>query len=127
MIQTVVFDRKTSNQTNTMPSENLQLDEITKERRNSIEDTIDTIGVEELKALGEGLFPYIDHPWREKFFTFITENAGSTFYHGTTHDRIHVIYCHAKDNGMWFLPGSGMGPLQPKSLRILKEIVEGLH
>jgi hypothetical protein len=110
-----------------MPSENLQLDEITKERRKAIEETIQTISIEELKALGEGLFPYADHPWREKFFAFITENAGATFHHATTHDRIHIIYCHDKDRGMWFLPGSGMGPLQAKGLKILKEIVEGKH
>jgi hypothetical protein len=103
------------------------MDEITRERRQAIEDTIDTISIEELKALGEGLFPSIDNPWREKYFAFITENAGATFYHATTHDRIHVIYCHDKNTGMWFLPGSGMGPLQAKGLRILKEVVEGLH
>ena len=30
-----------------------------------------------------------------------------------------------KDKGMWFLPGSGMGPMQPKGLGTLKAIVEG--
>lgn len=70
--------------------------------------------MEELKALGEGLFPNFDHPWREKFFGFIEENASTTFHHATTHDRIHIVYCLAQDKGMWFLPGSGMGPLQGK-------------
>lgn len=102
------------------------MDDITEVRRIAIADSIHTIGVEELKALGEGLFPSIDHPWREKFFGFITENAGAAFYHATTNDRIHVIYCPAKDTGMWFQPGSGMGPLQQKGLKIMKEIAEGL-
>ena len=77
--------------------------------------------------LGEGLFPFIDHPWREKFFNFLTENSDAPFHHATTHDGVHIIYCHAKERGIWFLPGSGMGPLQPKGLKILKEIVEELH
>jgi hypothetical protein len=108
-----------------MPSENLNMDDLTEARRKSIAETIKSIGIEELKALCEGLFPNFDHPWREKVFTFISENAGATFHHAVTHDRVHIIYCHAKDRGMWFMPGSGMGPMQPKGLKILKEIVEG--
>jgi hypothetical protein len=99
--------------------------EITKARRKAIAESIRTISAEELKALGEKLFPGVDHPWREKFFAFINENPGATFYHATTHDSVQIIYCHAKDKGMWFLPGSGMGPMQPNGLGILKQIVEG--
>jgi hypothetical protein len=110
-----------------MPSENLNTEEIIKERRKAIEETIHTITTEELKGLGEGLFPWVDHPWRKRFFQFVGENAASTFYHATTNDGVHILYCHDKDNGMWFLPGSGMGPLQPKGLGILKEIVEKGH
>lgn len=105
--------------------ENLNMDDLTEERRKSIAETIKTISVEELKGLGDGLFPYHDHPWREKFFTFIANNSGATFHHAVTHDRVHVIYCQGVDKGMWFLPGSGMGPLQAKGLKILKAIVEG--
>jgi hypothetical protein len=105
--------------------DNQSMDEITEARRKSIAETIKTISVEELKGLGEGLFPYHDHPWRAKFFDFIAENSGATFHHAVTHDRVHIIYCQGVDKGMWFTPGSGMGPLQAKGLKILKEIVEG--
>lgn len=107
-----------------MPSEDLNLDDLTEARRKAIVETIHPISVEELKALGEGLFPSTDHPWREKFFKLIAENPGATFHHATTDDFIHVVYCSSQDKGMWFVPGSGMGPLQPKGLKILKEIVE---
>jgi hypothetical protein len=102
-------------------------EQLTEERRKAIAETIQTISAEQLQSLGEGLFPYHDHPWREKFFTFITENANAGFYHAQTDDRIHVIYCHSKNRGMWFVPGSGMGPVQEKSLQILKEAVENLR
>ena len=108
-----------------MPFETINMEEITKARRKAIAESIRTISAEELKALGEELFPLMDNPWREKFFGFITENAGATFHHATTHDRVQIIYCHAKDKGMWFVPGIGMGPMQPKGLGILKQIVEG--
>jgi hypothetical protein len=108
-----------------MPFDTINMEEITEARRKAIAGSIRTTSVEELKALGEQLFPLIDHPWREKFFGFITENAGATFYHATTHDYVQIIYCHDKSKGMWFVPGSGMGPMQPKGLATLKEIVEG--
>jgi hypothetical protein len=103
----------------------LNMDELTGARRKAVAETIKTISVEELKGLGEGLFPYIDHPWRDRFFSFINENAGATFYYAVTDDRVHFIYCHDKDRGMWFMPGSGMGPMQATGLKIFKEIVEG--
>ena len=107
-----------------MSSENLNMDQVTEARRDAIADSIHSISVEEVNALGETLFPQIDHPWRQKFFDFIKENAGETFHHAVTDDRIHIIYCHRKEKGMWFLLGSGKGPLGAKGLKILKEIVE---
>ena len=109
-----------------MSSEDFNMDALTEERRQAIVASIHPISTEELSALGEGLFPYVDHPWREKFFTFLKENAGAPFHHATTHDRVHILYCHSKDRGIWFVPGSGIGLLQPKALAILREIVEKL-
>jgi hypothetical protein len=105
-----------------MPSDNFDIDNLTDARRKAIEESIHTISVEELKKLTEGLFPSADHPWRETVFRFIDENSDATFHHAVTHDRIHIIYCGAKDRGMWFRPGSAVGPLQPKGLAILKDI-----
>jgi len=116
---------KLSNQPSIMPFETINMEEITEARRKAIAKSIRTISAEELKGLGEQLFPLMDNPWREKFFGFITENAGATFHHATTHDHVQIIYCHAKEKGMWFVPGTGMGPMQPKGLGILKQIVEG--
>ena len=108
-----------------MATDEFNMDEVTEARRSAIAETIRTISLEELKALGEAIFPVVDHPWREKFFTFVDQNSDATFHHAITADRIHILYCHAKERGMWFVPGSGMGPLQAKGLKILKEIIEG--
>jgi hypothetical protein len=102
------------------------MDDINEARRKAIAETIHTISQEELKTLGEGLFPYMDHPWRDTYFNFIAENAASTFHHATTDDGVHIIYCGSKGKGMWFVPGSGMGPLQARGLGILKDIVARL-
>jgi hypothetical protein len=108
-----------------MPFDTVNMEEITKARRKAIAESIRTISPEELKALGEKIFPGVDHPWREKFFAFINENPSATFHHATAHDGVQIIYCRDKDKGMWFLPGTGMGPMQPKGRAILKKIVEG--
>ncbi len=107
-----------------MPFETINMEEITKARRKAIAESIRTISVEELKTLGERLFPFVDDPWREKFFDFIAENPGATFHHAITHDGVQLIYCRTQEKGMWFMPGTGMGPMQPKGLAILKQIVE---
>lgn len=107
-----------------MPTENLDMESITEARRKAFAESIHKVTVEQLKELGEQLFPFLDHPWRETYFNFISENSDATFYHAVTPDRIHVIYCHEKEKGMWFMPGKAKGPLQPKGLRIFKEIVE---
>jgi len=114
---------ETQNQPNTMEPENLDTESITDARRKAIQQTIEPIGIEELKSLGEKVFPFLDHPWRQTFFLFLEENSGSTFYHATTNDQVEIIYCPDKVKGMWFLPQGGAGPLQARGLRILKEIV----
>lgn len=108
-----------------MKAENLNMDEITVARRKAIAASIRTISVDELKTVGERIFPIAGDPWRERFFEFLTENAGATLHHASTHDDVQVVYCNAKSKGMWFKPGKGMGPMQAKGLGILKQIVEG--
>ena len=108
-----------------MTPENLNMEEITEARRKAVAASIRTLSIEELKALGEQLFPFVSDPWREKYFAFLDENRGATFHHATTHDDIQIIYCPAKDKGIWFKPGVGNGPMQPKGRAILKQIVEG--
>ena len=66
-----------------MEPENLDIASITDARRAAIEQTIKPIGSDELKAIGEKLFPFFDHPWRQTFFQFLEENSASTIYCAT--------------------------------------------
>ena len=105
-----------------MEPENLDIESITNARRKVVEQTIEPIGIDELKSLGEKLFPWRDHPCRQTFFQFLEENSSSTFYHATTNDQFEIIYWPDKEKGIWFLPRGGVGPLQARVLGILKEI-----
>lgn len=108
-----------------MPYENLDIATINEARRNALKQSIRTVDLQSLKTLGETLFPTLDNPWRELYFQFLKDNSGSTFYRAATNDGYEIIYCHAKANGMWFVSGGGMGPLQTKGLKIMKELVDG--
>jgi hypothetical protein len=108
-----------------MPFEAFDLENLDKERRKAIAKSIHTISVEELKALGEEIFPMAGDPWREAFFQFIAENPGATFHHAVTSDGVNIVYCRDKEKGIWFLPGSGMGPLQATGRQTMRQIIEG--
>ena len=106
-----------------MEPEDLDMESIMDARRETIERTSEPIGIDELKSLGEKLFPFLDHPYRQEFSQFLEENSGSTVYHATTNDQIEVLYCPDKEDGIWFRPQGGVGRLPPRELGILKEIV----
>jgi len=110
-----------------MPFEIFDLENLDKERRKALAKSIRTISVEELKKLGAELFRYADDPWRETFFRFLAANAGATFHHAVASDGVNVVYCRDQDKGMWFLPGSGMGPLQATGRQVMKDLISGGH
>ena len=108
-----------------MEQENFNFDEIRETRHHDVSASLRTISVVELKALTDELFPYVDHPWLEKFSSVINDPSSGIMRHAIVDHHVHVLYCHDKDIGMWFIRGSGMGPLQPEQLEIMKEIVAG--
>ena len=108
-----------------MESETFNFREIMESRRNAVADSLCAINATEVKALTDELFPYVDHPWLEKFAEVVSDPASGTFYHAVVDERVHVLYCHGKNIGMWFILGVGKGPLQPEQLEIMRKVVEG--
>jgi hypothetical protein len=103
----------------------MNMDSITEARRQSIAASIRSISAEEMKALGETLFPYHDDPWREAFFEFLAQNPHGSFHHATTDDGVEILYSHDKGKGIWFVPKSGVGPLQAAGLKLMSDAVIG--
>ena len=104
-----------------MAFDKIDINEITEARAKAIRKSIRVVSAEELKKIGETIFPYVDDPWRDKFFDFIAQHRGTTFHHAITHDHVEIIYCANADAGMWFIRGTGMGPLQAKGRKVMKE------
>ena len=98
---------------------------LTKERRAAIAKSIRSVSTEELKQMGEKLFPFAGDPWREAFFQFIADNPSATYHHAVTHDKVNLVYCRQKDKGIWFLPGQGLGPLQARGRETMSEMISG--
>jgi hypothetical protein len=104
---------------------NTNMEEITEARRKAIKASIRSLTAAEVTTLGETLFPYHDDPWRKLFFDFLAENPRASFYHAKTDDRVEILYCHDKGKGIWFVPNTGLGPLQATGLKIMNDAVLG--
>jgi len=100
---------------------------INKERRKAITKSIRIISVEELKKLGEEIFDSPDRPWRQTFLSLIAEHPGATFYHASAGEGVIFLYSRDNDKGLWYLPGSGLGPLSVGGRQIMKEAIDGGH
>jgi hypothetical protein len=93
------------------------------ERRKAIAKSIRIISVEELKKLGEEIFDSPDRPWRQTFLSLIAENPGATFYHASAGEGVIFVYTRDQDKGLWYLPGSGLGPLSGGARRLMSEAI----
>jgi len=110
-----------------MPFENFDLENRDKERRKAIAKSIRVISVEELKKLGEEIFDEPDRPWRETFLQFIAEHPGATFYQASAGEGVIFLYARDKDKGLWYLPGSGIGPLSVAGRQMMKGAIAAGH
>ena len=107
-----------------MPFEKFEdAEAIDNERRKAITKSIRVVSVEELKKLGEEMFDDPDRPWRQTFFQFIAEHPGATFHHASAGEGVICVYSRDGDKGLWYLPGSGLGPLPEEARRLMKEAI----
>ena len=95
-------------------------------RKQRIQESIRPATYEELKLLGEKRFPIVNDPWCEKFNRFLDLHKEATFYLAKSPEGAEIAYCRETESAIWFLPGSGMGIVQAKGLRMLAEIVDSL-
>jgi hypothetical protein len=99
-------------------------EELSAQRRGAMAQSIRVIPAEELKSLGEKLFPQADHPWREAYFAFLSEHKSATVHHAVTSDGVNLLYCRDQDKGIWFLPGEGLGPLAENGRNSMKKLID---
>ena len=111
-----------------MPFEKFEdAEAIDNERRKAIAKSIRIISVEELKKLGEEMFDDPDRPWRRTFFKFIAQHSSATFHHASAGKGVVFVYSREGDKGLWYLPGSGLGPLSRGGRRLMNEAIAKGH
>ena len=110
-----------------MPFDKLKLpEELWEERRKGVQDSLQPINVAELKKiLQEHEEEFAGDPWRDEFQRLLETQPLAGFYRAQPEKHIVVFYCRDADLGVWVLPGSGMGPLDDKGKRLIKEIIDG--
>jgi len=96
---------------------------IDNERRKAIAKSLRIISIEELQKLGEGMFDEPDQPWRQRFLEFIADHPGATFHYASAGEGIEFFYSRDEDKGLWYLRGSGMGPLSVAGRQLMKEAI----
>src|SRR5690348_6440258 len=109
-----------------MPFDTYDFENINEERRKSIKQSIKQVSLQEVQKMGQQLFKFADDPWRDQFFAFLKEHPAATFHHAVSTDGVNFLYCDDKDRGIWFLPGTGVGPLRDRGKRAMKDAI-GTH
>jgi len=101
---------------------------IDNERRKAIAKSVRIISIEELKKLGDEIFDDPGRPWRQAFLQLMEENPGGTFYYADAGGGVMFLYSGDNDKGLWYLPGSGVGPLSEGGRKLMREaIATGRH
>ena len=100
------------------------IDSITEDRRKAVAQSVRIIDVEELKKLAEKIFHFADDPWKQTLRQCIAEHPGATFHHADAGEGVIFLYLRDQDKGLWYLPGSGMGPLSAKGRQAMKDAID---
>ena len=94
---------------------------VSEERRKAIQGSLETMSLVDLQQIVKELSDFEGDPWRENFAGVIETHPEASFYRAVTQEGAIIFYCPGDDTGLWFLPGSGMGPLPEEAKRHMKE------
>ena len=104
----------------------VDMETLSEERRRAVQKSLQNMSVAELRKAVKELSDFEGDPWQENFVSVIGAHPEASFYRAVTQEGAIILYCPGEDAGVWFLPGSGMGPLPEQAKRHMKEAIEGL-
>jgi hypothetical protein len=99
----------------------VDMETVSKERRRAVQESLESMTVPELRKLVKELSDFEGDPWQQKFLRVIEAHPQESFYRAVTQEGAIILYCPGEDTGVWFLPGSGMGPLPEEAKGHMKE------
>ena len=90
----------------------VDMETLSEERRKAVQQSLQSMSVAELrKIVKDQLSDFEGDPWQENFLRLIEAHPEESFYRAVAQEGATILYCRGEDTGVWFLPGSGMGPL----------------
>jgi hypothetical protein len=99
----------------------LDREALSEERRRAVQESLQTMTVADLRKIVKELSDFEGDPWQEKFLRVVETHPEASFYRAVTQEGAIVLYCPGEDTGVWFLPGSGMGPVPEEAKRHMRE------
>ena len=101
----------------------VSMETVSEQRRKAIQQSLQSITVAELSKLVRDLSNFEGDLWQQNFLRVIEAHPQGSFYRAVTQEGAIILYCPEEDTGVWFLPGSGMGPLPEQAKRHMKEAI----
>ena len=101
----------------------VDMETLSEERRKALQGSLETMSIADLRQLVKELSDFEGDPWRENFVGVIEAHPEASFYRAVTQEGAIILYCPGENTGVWFLPGSGMGPLPEEAKRHMKEAI----
>ena len=102
----------------------VDLETLNEERRRAVQESLQSMTLEEVhKLIKEVLSDFEGDPWQENFVSVIEAHPEASFYRAVTQEGAIILYCPGEDTGVWFLPGSGMGPLPKEAKSDMKQAI----
>ena len=96
---------------------------LSEERRRAVQESLQSMTVDELRNVVKELSDFEGDPSQESFVRVIDAHPEASSYRAVTQEGAIILYCPGEDTGVWFLPGSGMGPLPEQAKRHMKEAI----
>ena len=97
--------------------------ELWEERLKAVQESLETIGVDEIKKIAKEHEDELADAWRAEFLRLITEQPQAGVYRAVPQKDAVVYYRRDVDFGVWVLAGSGMGPLDGNGKRLMQEAI----
>ena len=95
----------------------VDMQDVSEKRRKAIQGSLETMSLVDLQQLVKELSDFEG----KNFVSAIEAHPEASFYRAVTQEGAIILYCPGDNTGVWFLPGSGMGPLPEGVKRHMRE------
>ena len=102
----------------------VDMETLSEERRKALQESLQSMTVAELRKIVKELSDFEGDPWQENFVSVLSRRIRRQAFIAQSRRKAQSYFTVlVKIRGVWFLPGSGMGPLPEEAKRHMKEAI----